>query len=623
MTKAFVLYELFPVVFNMSLTASVIIVFVLVARLALKKAPKVFSYALWSVVLFRLLCPVSFSAFFSMLGVIQPPVKEITNVTSSMEYVPPDIVYTEHPQVDLPVPNISEAINQTLNQNEENSVSNTLESAAALVTLVWLAGVLSLALYSFVSLLRLRRKLIAVAPLRDNIYLADDISSPFVMGVFRPKIYLPSSLSEAEYDYIILHEKHHINRRDYIVRIMAFFALCVHWFNPLVWVSFTLSGKDMEMSCDEAVLKKLGYDIRSDYSASLLRLAARRSKIAGTTLAFGECNIASRIKNLLSWKQPKLYVSLVASVACAIVIAIAAVNPIAAISDTFIPTPVYFESEPISVSAPRPGVSEHDGDASGLYERKENCWTFLLVGMDLSGRNTDSLMLAMYDVDAQSISVATIARDLYVDENNFKKINAAYALTGGMDGLKDEIIKTFGAPIDYYFRVNTDGFSRLVNAVGGVDFDIPCDMDYDDPYQGLSIHYSKGRQHLDGQQVLEVCCFRQNNDRSGYGDEGRQTTQRDVLTAVIKKVLSHPEKINEYMRIASESLETDMKLSEMAWFATKALSFSTDNLHTMSMPCQWSNPYMYLDPEGTLAMVNEYLNPYTAPRTAEMLNIIA
>ena len=202
MTKAFVLYELFPVVFNMSLTASVIIVFVLVARLALKKAPKVFSYALWSVVLFRLLCPVSFSAVFSMLGVIQPPVKEINAVTSSMEYVPPDIVYTEHPQVDLPVSNISEAINQTLNQNEENSVSNTLESAAALVTLVWLAGVLSLALYSFVSLLRLRRKLIAVVLLRDNIYLADDISSPFVMGVFRPKIYLPSSLSEAEYDYI-------------------------------------------------------------------------------------------------------------------------------------------------------------------------------------------------------------------------------------------------------------------------------------------------------------------------------------------------------------------------------------------------------------------------------------
>ncbi len=264
-----------------------------------------------------------------------------------------------------------------------------------------------------------------------------------------------------------------------------------------------------------------------------------------------------------------------------------------------------------------------EDDASNPYKRRENCWTFLLIGMDRGGGNTDSLMLAMYDVDAQSVSIASIARDTRVDvDRKLKKINAAYALAGGVDGLKEEVSKTFGVPIDYYFRVNIRGFVRLVNAVDGIDFDIPCYMDYDDPEQELAIHYSKGMRHLNGQQALEVCRFRQNNDGSGYGDEGRQKTQRGVLTAAIKKALSHPEKINEYLNIAAENLETDMKLSEMAWFATKAAGFSTENLHAMSMPCHWINPYMYLDPDETLALVNEYLNPYTTPRTGEMLDIV-
>ena len=272
-----------------------------------------------------------------------------------------------------------------------------------------------------------------------------------------------------------------------------------------------------------------------------------------------------------------------------------------------VPKPAHAENEPSGVTAPQRGGANasqsagRDDDEDNPYKRKDNCWTFLLIGMDMSGGNTDSLMLAMYDVDEQSVSIASIARDTRVDvERKLKKINAAYALAGGVDGLKEEVTKTFGVPVDYYFRVNIRGFIRLVNAVDGVDFEIPCYMDYDDPAQNLSIHYSKGVRHLNGQQALEVCRFRQNNEGSpygpGYGDEGRQTTQRGVLTAVLKKALAHPEKLNEYLNIASENLETDMKLSELAWFATKAVSFDNENLHAMSMPCEWINPYMYLNP---------------------------
>ena len=262
-------------------------------------------------------------------------------------------------------------------------------------------------------------------------------------------------------------------------------------------------------------------------------------------------------------------------------------------------------------------------EPDGPYKRRDDCWTFLLVGMDRSGGNTDSLMLVTYDVAEQKVSVGSIARDTRVDvDRKLKKINAAYALSGGMDGLMNEVSMTFGVPIDYYFLVRINGFVRLVNAVGGIDFNVPCSMNYDDPEQNLAIHYSRGMQHLSGQQALEVCRFRQNNDGSGYGDGGRQETQRAVLTAVIKKALSKPEKLSEYVSIAGENLETNLSVSNLAWFATKALGFDTENLHLMSMPCEWINPYMYLDPDETLAMVNEYFNPYTTPRTADMLDII-
>ncbi|MCR5826304.1 MAG: LCP family protein [Oscillospiraceae bacterium] len=254
--------------------------------------------------------------------------------------------------------------------------------------------------------------------------------------------------------------------------------------------------------------------------------------------------------------------------------------------------------------------------------RRKDCWTFLVVGMDKGGGNTDSLMLVTYDAAAQSVSVGSIARDTRVDvERKLKKINAAYAF-GKMEGLLEEVSQTFGVPIDYYLRVYVNGFVRLVNAVDGVDVEVPCSMNYDDPYQDLSIHYRKGMQHLNGQQALEVCRFRQNNDGSGYGDEGRQETQRAVLTQVMKKVLANPGKLSEYADIAADTLDTNLTVGNIIWFATKAVSIDMENVHTMSMPCAWTSPYMYLDPDATLEMVNTYFNPYVNPRTADQLAII-
>lgn len=324
----FVSYELLPVIFNMTVTAGVVILAVLLVRFILKKlgAPAVVSYALWAVVLFRLLCPVSVTAPVSLFGVLDAPVVATEGGATTIEYVPKEIVHMENPAVELPVPVVGDAISAVLPQGEEQLRADPLEGPVVILTMVWLAGLLVLILYSIVSYFKLRVRLLGAVQLEGNIRLADHITSPFVMGLFRPKIYLPSNLSEHEREYIILHERHHIRRLDHVVKILAFVALCIHWFNPMVWLAFCLSGKDMEMSCDEAVVKKLGESIRADYSASLLSLSTGRTVIAATPLAFGEGNTKGRIKNLAKWKKPAVWITVVAVILCAAVIVLCATN---------------------------------------------------------------------------------------------------------------------------------------------------------------------------------------------------------------------------------------------------------------------------------------------------------
>jgi len=317
-------YTFLPKLLNMSLTGAIAIVCVLVLRLLLKKAPKVISYALWIVVLFRLLCPVSITSGFSLFGLLDAPATSTVTGTSTMEYVPENIVHTEFPEVVIPVPDVSETINNTLPQGQEQLVTDPLvDSAAApleiavtIGTCVWLLGLLSMAVYAVISYVRLKRKLLIASPFLDNIWLADEITTPFVMGLLRPRIYLPSNTQERQMSYLILHEKHHIRRGDHIFKALAFLALSIHWFNPLVWVAFFYANKDMEMSCDEAVVKKLGAHILADYTASLLSLATGKTIIAGVPLAFGEGDTRGRIRNLSHWKKPAFWVVLLAVIAC-------------------------------------------------------------------------------------------------------------------------------------------------------------------------------------------------------------------------------------------------------------------------------------------------------------------
>lgn len=348
------LQDIFLQFVNMSLMAAVIIVAILGIRLLMKRAPKLFSYMLWAIVLFRLLCPVSFSTEFSVFNALDMSASKegrVEIITDGIIYVEDKVVkldtvetaYTtseskeslsEVQSEDAFLPTVmaeDDVIADAMDEAVVQKAENAKESAVNLTTWlagIWLTGVVAICIYSIVQMLILRRNLIGAVPYKENIYYADHISSPFVLGFIRPKIYVPSSIEKSEWDYIIMHEKYHIRRGDHIVRILAFLALCVHWFNPLVWIAFMQSGKDMEMSCDEAVMRQMKQDIRAEYSESLLRLATGRRYMTAMPLSFGEGDTKGRVKNVMRYKKPTAWVMVGALVLCVIAVVVLGGNPL-------------------------------------------------------------------------------------------------------------------------------------------------------------------------------------------------------------------------------------------------------------------------------------------------------
>ncbi|MBO5165030.1 MAG: hypothetical protein J6B90_00325 [Lachnospiraceae bacterium] len=326
--------ELFVRVFakllNMSLTAGIIIVAVLVLRLCLKKVPKIFSYALWAVVLFRLLCPFSFRTDLSLLGILQMPVAEEGQIT----YIESPVAEDVDTQVGIgTVPGTDENTESVYLPSEEiepvqthaqNDLKNKWLYAG---TMVWGLGVLAIFVYSVINFARFAGRLKEAVHQEGNIYCTPMIDTPFVCGIIRPRIYLPQTLELHEKSYIVLHEKIHIKRGDNVTRVLAFLALTLHWFNPLVWLAFVLSAKDMEMSCDEAVIRKIGSGSKKEYSASLLNLATGKRIVSGIPLAFGEGDTGSRIKNVLRYKKPALLITGVIIVVCVVAAVFLLGNP--------------------------------------------------------------------------------------------------------------------------------------------------------------------------------------------------------------------------------------------------------------------------------------------------------
>lgn len=340
---------LFQAVLKMSFTGSIVILVILIARAMLFKAPKVFSYILWCIVLFRLLCPVSFFTNISVLQIternagINQPVKYNTTVQ--------DITEQKNIQQIQNKNNNNKAVNNSIKNNTVFKITGRKDNYNipwTFLTVIWLTVISVIFIKNAWQFLNLKHHLLASVPVKcckppfiaankympyglktsySNVYLSDYITSPFVCGIIKPKIYIPSSLNATECIYIILHEQIHIRRKDYLVKLLAFAALVIHWFNPFAWLFFHLFEKDMEMSCDEAVMKKTGISIRAEYSESLLKLASGKKTFAKTFVAFGENETKSRIKHIMGYKKPAKIITITATIILIATFIFAGSNP--------------------------------------------------------------------------------------------------------------------------------------------------------------------------------------------------------------------------------------------------------------------------------------------------------
>ncbi|MBQ2943176.1 MAG: hypothetical protein IJD93_00540 [Ruminococcus sp.] len=290
---------------NMSITAGWIALAVIILRLLLKKAPKWITVLLWGLVGLRLIFPFSTESVLSLIP--------------SAETVPPEIIYAQEPQIHTGVEFFNSSVNPVISESlapQAGASVNPVQIILFVATIIWLAGVAGMLIYTLVSYLRLKSKVKISMPIDKNIYICDSINTPFILGVIKPKIYLPSTLSSTEQEYVLSHEKAHLKRRDHLIKPLGFLLLSVYWFNPLLWVAYVLLCRDIETACDEKVIKDMELQQKKEYSTALLNCSVPRRMIAACPLAFGEVSVKQRIKTVLNYKKPAFWITIVAIILC-------------------------------------------------------------------------------------------------------------------------------------------------------------------------------------------------------------------------------------------------------------------------------------------------------------------
>jgi len=322
---------------NMSIAASWLILAVIILRVLLKKTPKWINCILWGIVAVRLVCPFSFESMFSLI-----PSAETINF---------DIVrYSPKPTIDSGVPVINHSINPILSGSFASTAgtsANPLHVWMYIAGIVWMIGLCCLLCCALISFFRLRRKVSEAVLLRDNIWVADMVKSPFILGVIFPQIYLSSSTEESQIDYILAHEQAHIKRKDHWWKLLGYILLTVYWFNPLSWAAYNLFCRDIELACDEKVVCKLDEAGKMLYSNALLSCSIQRRVVMACPLAFGETAVKERIKSVLNYKKTTVGFLLVSIAICIAVAVCFLTNPVTSNAETAVTSEDYITSNAI------------------------------------------------------------------------------------------------------------------------------------------------------------------------------------------------------------------------------------------------------------------------------------
>ena len=308
--------ELFLKIINMSISASWFVLAVLIHRFVLKKAPKWVNVLLWGIVAVRLAFPFSIESAFSQIP--------------SAETISPSIMMDTVPSVQTGVPANNNVINPVIGSSlapAPGASAKPLQIWIPILSMIWVAGVAILFVYTAVSYWRLRRKVSEAVILRDNIFQSENVASPFVLGIIKPRIYLPFNMNGQDLEHVVAHEQAHIRRKDHWWKPLGFLLLTIHWFNPLMWLAYVLLCRDIELACDEKVIKELDNEQRADYAQALVVCSVNRRMIAACPLAFGEIGVKDRVKSVMNYKKPEFWIIFLAVIACVIVAVCFLTNP--------------------------------------------------------------------------------------------------------------------------------------------------------------------------------------------------------------------------------------------------------------------------------------------------------
>lgn len=442
-----------------------------------------------------------------------------------------------------------------------------------------------------------------------RLLICPGIGSPMLTGLLRPALLLPSEqYTPEEAHYIFRHELEHWRGHDLWWKLLFLAANAVHWFNPAVWLARREANREMERDCDERVVRQAGWAERRAYSAALLS-AIHKGCAPAVSSHFngGSKAMKERLENILSGEKRRG-----AALSLAAALLVVCLLPL------------------VSCSSKEPSFTAGGTPA----EQPGSLQTFLLVGTTAATNGCDTVMVLSYDTVHQEVAVMSLPRDTMVNVPwELKRLNSVYNYYGGgedgLSALHKVVSGLLGFQPDHTIAVDDAGLSRLVDALGGVPFDVPMDMNYDDPLQGLSIHLKKGPQVLDGSGAVALTRWRKNNGGGGYanGDLGRIATQQALMQAVVKELLDRPNltRLEELSKILKETVTTDLSAGELFALAKQAVSggLTAKQVTCFTMPCEaaslWSetfqNQQSYVVPkaEELLDTVNRWFVSPTAP----------
>ena len=491
--------------------------------------------------------------------------------------------------------------------------------------------VLLLSNLKFYLSLRKRRRRIPPSELPTacgaRVYLAEGLASPCLVGLLRPAIYLnEAALDPGRLEHILVHEETHRRHGDQLWGLVRGVCLALYWYDPLVWWAAVLSRRDCELACDHSAIRRLGEDRRLDYGQTLVSMIVPGRPLTGllrtaTTMSEGKRTMKERIALIVH--RPRMLKVTLAAVAV-----IVAAVVVLTFGGSWEDAPQAGEEAPTSSDIVPP-------EDTGALNRREGVYTFLVAGLDTVSGNTDALILVTFDTTSGQISCLSIPRDTAVDVPwDLKRICSVYSTSastgGGIEGLKTKVSQLTGVYPDYYLVADLEAVAQLVDALGGVEFDVPQDMDYDDEWQDLHIHLEEGRQVLDGEAAVGLISYR----RYAEGDIQRIQVQQDFLGALARKCLSLESwsQVLDLAGIFTEYVETDLPTGSLLWFAQQAMGLNENDLQFFTIPgnlfgSAWSGvygdqSYVFADPGATAGLVNQHFNPYTQPISSSDLHIM-